>query len=257
MSTYLASVASYMTPAPTTIGADDSIDAAAALLGSRRFSSLPVVDARGSIVGVLSRTDLLRAGVHPGAGRRADAPTATRVAELMTEGPLVVEPTATLASAARVCVDSDVHRLFVVDHGRLVGVLSTVDLAAAVRDAGDLRPLGQVMTTPIVTVEATATVAAASALLDARHLTGVVVVEDAWPIGMFAQGDALACRALPPTTPVGDVVDAAMLCLPIDTRLHRAAAHVARLDVRRIIACADREAVGVVGGLDFARVVAG
>ena len=51
--------------------------------------------------------------------------------------------------------------------------------------------------------------------------------------------------------------DAALLCLPIDARLHRAAAHVARLDVRRVIACAAREAVGVIGGLDFARVVAG
>ena len=208
-------------------------------------------------VGVLSRTDLIRAGVHPGAGRRAAAPSAARVGELMSEGPLVCESTTTLASAAAVCVEREVHRLFVVDHGRLVGVVSTVDFAAAVRDAADPRPLGQVMSTPIVTVDATLGVAAATAQLDARHLSGLIVVENDWPIGMFAQAEALACRDLPPTTPVGAVVDAALLCLPIDARLHRAAAHVARLDVRRVIACAAREAVGVIGGLDFARVVAG
>lgn len=257
MSHYQADVASYMTRAPMTIDVGDRVEDVAAILGARRFSSLPVVDARGSIVGVISRTDLIRAGVHPGAGRRPSAPSATRVGELMTEGPLVCEPSSTLAAAAAVCLERDVHRLFVVEHGRLVGVVSTVDFAAAVRDAGDPRQLGEVMSTPIVTIDATATVAAATAQLDARHLTGLVVVELDWPIGMFAQAEALACRDLPPTTPVGDVVDAALLCLPIDARLHRAAAHVARLDVRRVIACAAREAVGILGGLDFARVVAG
>jgi predicted transcriptional regulator len=250
-------VSAYMTRAVDVVAIDASVDEVTQVLRDRTYSSVPVVDARGSIVGVISRTDLIAAGLHPGAHRRSDAPPIRRAGELMSTGPLVCEPTTSLRAAARTCLEHEVHRLFVVDRGRLVGVLSTVDLAAAVRDAGLERRIGEVMTTPIVTVEARSSVAAATALLDERHLTGVVVVEDGWPVGMFAQPDALASRGLPDPTPVDQVMDTALICLPIDTRMHRAAAFVARLDVRRVIACAGGEAVGVVGGLDFARAIAG
>jgi CBS domain-containing protein len=47
-----------------------------------------------------------------------------------------------------------------------------------------------------------------------------------------------------------------VICLAATTRLHRAAAHVADLRVRRLVVCNDREAVGIVSATDFARVVA-
>jgi hypothetical protein len=72
---------------------------------------------------------------------------------------------------------------------------------------------------------------------------------------MFTQMNALACRDLPRSMPVETAYDAAVICLPVEVKLHRAAAHAAELDVRRVVACRGGEAVGVVGGLDFARVV--
>ena len=49
----------------------------------------------------------------------------------------------------------------------------------------------------------------------------------------------------------------ALLCLHRTTPLHRAAAQAAVTRARRVLVIDDREAVGVVTGLDFARLARG
>jgi CBS domain-containing protein len=56
----------------------------------------------------------------------------TPVGDLMTRDPLTIGPEADVREAARQMLYADVHRLFVIDHGRLVGVLSQTDIAQAV-----------------------------------------------------------------------------------------------------------------------------
>ena len=52
--------ADVMTPDPVCISPDASIADAIRLLLERKFSGLPVVDARGSLVGIVTEGDLLR-----------------------------------------------------------------------------------------------------------------------------------------------------------------------------------------------------
>ena len=52
--------ADVMTPDPVCISPDASINDAIRLLLERKFSGLPVVDARGSLVGIVTEGDLLR-----------------------------------------------------------------------------------------------------------------------------------------------------------------------------------------------------
>lgn len=259
MSFFSQPLSSYMSREPETVLTESGLDEVLRMLQQRRFSSVPVLDAAGSPVGVISRTDLIRLGLLQAGVRRTSPalPMPRRTAaDVMSQGPLVIEPTASLAEAARTMVRHEVHRLMVVDAGRLVGVVSTLDLAAAVRDARIEAPISARMTSPIVTIEANRPISAADELLAQHHVSAVVVTEDDWPVGMFSQADALASRDLPRDTPVETVLDPAMICLPATTRMFRAAAHAAQLDVRRVIACEGREAVGVLGGLDFARVAA-
>jgi CBS domain-containing protein len=112
------------------------------------------------------------------------------------------------------------------------------------------------MVSPVVTVEARLPIAAAVDLLDRLHVTAIVVVEDDWPVGMFSQVEALIARDLPRDTPIETVMDTALICLPESLRISRAAAHASQLEVRRVIAIRNREVVGILSGLDFARIVA-
>jgi CBS domain-containing protein len=52
--------ADVMTPDPVCISPDASITEAIGVMLERKFSGLPVVDARGSLVGIVTEGDLLR-----------------------------------------------------------------------------------------------------------------------------------------------------------------------------------------------------
>jgi signal-transduction protein with cAMP-binding, CBS, and nucleotidyltransferase domain len=176
--------------------------------------------------------------------------------DVMTREPVSVSPAMSLRDAAQFMIRRGIHRVMVVEGHALVGVLSTLDLAAAVYDARIESPLKAWMTSPIITVDARQPIAAADDLLDRLHLTALVVVEDGWPIGVFGQLEALAARDLPRDTPIGTVLDASLICIPETCRVFRAAAHASQLDIRRVIATRGAEIVGILGGLDFARIVA-
>jgi len=238
---------------------DTPVDELARLMNGRRISGVPIVDA-GRLVGVVTRTDLIQLGAFQ-AGRRWTTPAMVlprrRAAEVMTVDPVVITPTAPLRLAGRLMSDRGIHRLFVVGESGLVGVICAVDLAAAVRDARIETPLSEVMTQPILSVDVHAPISGAIDLLAHVPVTALIVTEHGGPIGTFSQDDVLACRDLPRSTPIDTVYDAAVICLPAATPLHRVAAHAAQLEVRRVLACRDREAIGIVSGLDFARVVGG
>jgi len=180
-----------------------------------------------------------------------------RASELVTQPPQVVLGDASLRDAARLMVKRGIHRVYVTDHGAPIGVISALDLTRAVADARLARPVSIMMTQPIVSVRAEQPISVAIEKLDRTHLTGLVVVDEDWPIGVFTQIEALQARDLPRDTPVDDLLEPSIICMPTTTRAHRAAAQAARLDVRRVIVCDRREAIGIVSGLDFARLVAG
>jgi len=238
---------------------DTPIDRIARMMQGRRISGIPVVEDT-QLVGVVTRTDLIQLGAFQ-IGRRWTSPSLTlpkrTAAQVMTPDPVVITPTAPLRLAGRLMSDRGIHRLFVVDQTGLVGVVCAVDLAAAVRDERIETPLSEVMTHPILSIDVHAPISAAIDMLAHVPVSAVIVTEEARPIGTFTQDVALASRDLPRSTPVDTVFDAAVICLPDSTALHRAAAHAAQLDVRRVVVCRDREAVGVVSGLDFARAVGG
>lgn len=251
-------VSDYMTREVEAVSRDTRLPDIARVLERWNFSSVPVVDDDDTLVGVVSRTDLLREGRFAAAGRRAVLTLPDRSAgEIMTPRPLSVSLGTPLARAARTMVVNHVHRVFVTDGDRLRGVLSTVDVVAAVRDARLDAPIATIMSAPILAVETTDPLSKALTRLEQSHVTGLIVLEHGWPVGVFTQIEALAARDLPTEAIVEDVFDQALICLPDTTRLSLAAGHAARLEVRRVIACREREAVGVVSGLDFARVVAG
>ena len=211
------------------------------------------------LVGVLSRTDLLRVG-RRGDGPRPGSPLLVlpneNVASAMTAPVASVDESALLGEAARVMLDHRYHRVYVVRNGALVGVLSTRDLMAAVRDQRDDTVVGQHMSTPIKTIDARASVEDATALLDEAGIGGVVVVDGSWPIGTYTQADALRARGEPRDTAVEDVMSLSLVCLPTGLHMHRAAAQALRLGIRRLVAVDEQRAVGILSGLDFARCAA-
>lgn len=120
-------VAEAMTRGLITVRASAQLCEAAQLMDAHRVHGLPVVDANGAVVGVLSQSDLLRARMveHLWANLRGLA-----VRHVMTAPAITISVNATLDAAAELMEQRRVHRLVVLapDDVTPVGVLSVTDL---------------------------------------------------------------------------------------------------------------------------------
>lgn len=251
---FTALVREHMRCPVRTLSPSAPLDEADQLLHEHDHSALAIVDDAGKLVGVLSRTDLLRACSY-GRGRTLVLPKST-VVEVMNPSPLYVDASTELRVAARRMRDERIHRVFVEDSGGLVGVLSTQDLMRATVEHGVSEPLGELAHGALVTVKADDPLALAADRLARANKQGVVVVEDDWPIGIFDQRIALASRGMPPETRVDEVMSLRVVTLPAHVPLSRAAAQALALKVRQILVVQERGTTGLVSGLDFARFVA-
>jgi IMP dehydrogenase len=125
-------VADRMSGEPIVIGMNASLGEAVRLMDQHGVSGLPVVDASGSLVGVVSQRDLARArstehlwASWPGLAVR----------HLMTHPAVTVRKSVPLAVAIRRMERMRIHRLVVVDdrdHDLPIGVLSLTDVVHSI-----------------------------------------------------------------------------------------------------------------------------
>jgi CBS domain-containing protein len=120
-------VAEIMTAEPVVIGEDTPLDEAAQVMDFYRVSGLPVCDASGSLVGVLSQTDVIRARATEQLWQAWPGLTARH---LMSHPALTVRLDTPLVDAARRMEEIGIHRLVVVESDGItpIGVLSMTDL---------------------------------------------------------------------------------------------------------------------------------
>ncbi len=141
-----------MTAKVVTITPDATFEAAADLLAEHRIGAAPVVDADGTVVGLLRDEDLIlsEANIHaptwfsflgaefpmPGQAKRFEEElkrmTAATVVDLMeTEFP-TCGPDDTLGTVAAAMHEGDVTHMPVIDGGKLVGIVARGDLVRRV-----------------------------------------------------------------------------------------------------------------------------
>lgn len=127
-----------MTRPVITIGPGASIKEAARLLTDRAISALPVVDGRGSLIGIVSEADLLPVETRPDPRTQAmplpvsAGSTPRTVGDVMTRRVIAVRPEDEVSQAARLMLEADVKRLPVMDGDRLVGIVSRRDLVRVI-----------------------------------------------------------------------------------------------------------------------------
>ncbi len=130
--TTIRTVADLMTRDPIAIRSDASLSEATRLLDSNHIHGLPVVDAEGALVGVLSQTDIIRARATQ---HLWSSWPGLAVKHLMTSPALTVAATASLEEVATTMEERHVHRLVVVGGERTpIGIISTSDLVRAIAE---------------------------------------------------------------------------------------------------------------------------
>jgi CBS domain-containing protein len=138
-----------MDPDPKSVALDTKVEDVIAVLRDNELPGVPVVNEGGRCVGIVTEADLVlpddEGDLHlphyvnifggtvfleplshfEGRLRKAFASTA---ADMMSEDPTTVEPDTTVAEAARIIHEKGHNRLPVTEHGRLVGVVTRMDV---------------------------------------------------------------------------------------------------------------------------------
>ena len=253
MANFEMPVTEYMTRPVETIRIGQSLLAANALFSEQGVSALGVLNDDGELKGVVSRTDILHVAVYSH-GETFRVPDRA-VEEIMQSPALQVSPEASVAEAAKLMLKQRVHRIFVTSSGKPEGVVSTRDLMRAVREKRIKTPISEIASGSVVKVKADEPIALAVDRLDLSNKHGLVVVEEGFPVGIFDQACALDSRRLHPNTAIESAMNVRILILPAGMGIGRAAEQALGMNVRRILIEDDRGVTGIVGGLDFARVM--
>ena len=136
-----------MTREVVTIGPEASVEDLAKLLEGRRISGVPVLDAQGGLVGVVTQSDLVQRSrdldLPPALNildlhlfletpshfqKRLEKLLGNKVKDVMTEDPVTVAPDTPVNEIARLMSSKKVHTLPVLEYGKLVGIVGKLDL---------------------------------------------------------------------------------------------------------------------------------
>ena len=106
-----------------TASPNDTVAKAAGLLYERKVGAMVVVDADGSVVGILSESDIVRIIAEQG-----EASLATPISLCMSSDVLFAQPNETVDALLARMTDRRVRHLPVVVGGKLAGIVSIGDL---------------------------------------------------------------------------------------------------------------------------------
>ncbi len=145
-------VSEIMDSQPETVSPDDDIERVIRVLRENELPGVPVVNAGGRCVGIVTEADL----VLPDEGGDLHLPHyvnifggtvfleplkrfedrlrkafASKASDLMTADPVTVEIDITVGEAAHIIHDTGHNRLPVTEHGRLAGVVTRLDVLGA------------------------------------------------------------------------------------------------------------------------------
>ena len=144
-------VADIMDSTPT-VSPLDTVERVLRVLNESELTGVPVVTPGGRCVGIITESDLIMTGENADLHlphyfelfggfvflerlghfeERLRKATAALASDLMTPNPVTIEPHASVHEAARLISRSKHNRLPVIEHGRLVGVVTRVDVLEA------------------------------------------------------------------------------------------------------------------------------
>ena len=107
-----------MTAAVVSVGPDEPINAVQNLMDRKHIRHVPVVDGAGRVLGVVSQRDVLQRALLEDTGA---------VSEIMAWKTETIDADEPLSKAARIMLGQKYGCLPVVEHGRLVGILTEAD----------------------------------------------------------------------------------------------------------------------------------
>jgi CBS domain-containing protein len=141
----MLTVADIMTTNLQTLGPDDSVAAARQLMAEHNFRHIPVVDARGGLVGLVSQRDILAASGSSlfAESGESSADGYIALSAVMTESVQTIDSHASLRGTAMFLQQNKVGCLPVVEDGKLLAIVTDTDFVSVAINLLEQAELGE------------------------------------------------------------------------------------------------------------------
>jgi CBS domain-containing protein len=189
-----APVKSIMRPNPPTVENAATIVCTIELMRQHGVGGLPVVDHMKRVVAIVTERDLL--SIFEGKAR------GTKVAALMTEKVVTADSGTTIIEAEKLMVEKSFRRLPLVSQGRLVGIVTAMDIVRFfgsgevfqhLRSGTILQVLQtaamQIGTSKLITISSNVDVDEATRTMRERNVGALLVVDDEKLVGILTERD--------------------------------------------------------------------
>ncbi|MFN0112478.1 MAG: HPP family protein [Blastocatellia bacterium] len=99
------------------------------IFAEKHITGAPVVNEAGELVGVISKTDILRKTISIGAWSPSNA------GQIMTKPAITVAPEETLQGICELMLERRIHRVVVAEGAKINGIITTMDILRVIAQA--------------------------------------------------------------------------------------------------------------------------
>ncbi len=249
---HIAPCAAYMADSICRMAPEQSIARAFQYFSQYSTPTLLVVESDRP-VGVLSHRDVLAAMRDCD---NAEERLASPLGNFMSKDLVCIGGERTVEEAASLLMKERVHQVVVELDDAPAGLLGNEEILQAVRDLRVGTPLSEVMTTVIFSIDAHESIKSARRYLRQADVSGLIVHDGTWPVGVFGQPEALASLRGAQSDRVESAMCSRIICLPEQLPAHRAAEQAVALGARHLVVQRRGDTVGLATATDFARLLA-
>jgi len=162
-------------------------------LQDHKVSGVPVIK-KGEVVGMITRTDLLR-------NREED-----QTALLMTRDPVVISPDKSIVEASRLLVKHDIRRLPVVEGNKLVGIITVADIVRVAADLGIKESIEPYLEKETVVLWSEMPLAVAGSIMEFAAVEACPVIDSSLNlVGMISDRDLIKTSVIEDTVEKTDM----------------------------------------------------
>ncbi|MDD4653520.1 MAG: CBS domain-containing protein [Methanothrix sp.] len=162
-------------------------------LQDHKVSGVPVIK-KGEVVGMITRTDLLR-------NRDED-----QTALLMSRDPVVISPDKSIVEACRLLIKHDIRRLPVVDGIKLVGIITVADIVRVAADLGIKESIQSYLEKETVVLWSEMPLAVAGSIMEFAAVEACPVIDSSLKlVGMISDRDLIKTSIIEDTVEKTDM----------------------------------------------------
>jgi len=236
-----------------TVSPAQNLASGAMIMAEGRVSSL-VVTKHGQAVGIVTETDFLKKIAAQGIS--ADD---AKVREVMSSPVISVRPDMSVLDAGKIAEDKHVKRLPVLDAGKLVGIVTQTDLIRVLSSYGMWRDVVEIMSRNVATVQRDTSIAVAAALMSARGISGIVVMQANEIAGVITERDLLrkviAAGKDPAKVKADEIMSFPVVSVPPHYSVFSSSRIMEKRHIRRLVVEDNRRLCGIVTQTDIFRAV--